>query len=99
MPHLSPVGIVVPGGGGHITLQAEDEDGRMICGVYHLEGKLNLPPKAWLGRIRAEMRRLENIARAAGCVEMRMGGRDWSRVFPDYEPIQGPTPNLLRKVL
>jgi hypothetical protein len=77
-------------------LDVYEEDGRMICGVYRLEAKLSR--KDWLKNIRAEMGKLEDIAKAAGCVEMRVSGRDWSRVLPTYEYLIG-VKNGLRKAL
>ena len=70
----------------------------MICGIYQLRGRIALAPKAWLRTVRAEMTRLEQIARAAGCVEMRIAGRNWLRVLPDYTPFAGPR-NGIRKEL
>lgn len=76
------------------------EDSRMICAVYQLEGTIKAQPKAWLKIVRSELQTLERIARDAGCRELRMAGRDWSRIFPDYEkhPL-GAGKNVLRKVL
>jgi hypothetical protein len=48
--------------------------------------------------MRGELRKIENIARDAGCTEMRVAGRDWSRILPDYEPMPG-IENRLRKAL
>lgn len=76
----------------------EAEDGRLVCGIRNLVGKVTAPPKQWLRAVRAEMRKLEGLARDAGCKEMRLRGRDWSRILPDYEPLDG-TPNGLRKDL
>lgn len=72
---------------------------RTICGLQQLRGTINLPPKAWLRTVRAEMTKLESIARDVGCAEMRLAGRDWSRVLPDYQPLPGGKPNRLRKRL
>jgi hypothetical protein len=91
-------GIQLPTGGGVVTFEIGEEDGRMICGIYFIEGRLREPPKRWLRIVRAEMRRIEEIAAGAGCHEMRVAGRDWSRVLPDYEPMPG-IKNRLRKRL
>jgi hypothetical protein len=85
-------------GEGHVTVEIYQEDGRMVCGVYQLYGRLDEPPKQWLRTLRAELSKLETIARNAGCEEMRIAGRDWSRVFPDYTPFDGVR-NGLRKAL
>jgi hypothetical protein len=98
MPQLPPIAIAVQGGEAMLVLETFEEDGRMICGVFQLEGRLQLPPKAWLRTIRNEMAKIERIAAAAGCAELRLRGRDWIRIFPNYEPWPG-FPNGLRKRL
>lgn len=98
MDYLQPVTVRVPNGMARLALQVFEEDGRVICGIYHLEGHLFLRPKAWLRTMRAEMTRIEGLAKNAGCEELRLCGRDWSRIFPDYEPLGG-LKNGLRKVL
>ena len=83
-----------------ITLEIYQEYGRMICGIDQLTGHVALRPKAWLRAIRDEIKTIETIARDAGCDEIRLAGRDWSRVLPDYEPFK-PVSNTngLRKAL
>lgn len=93
-----PVKIETEAGKAELVFEVFEEDGRMICGIYYLTAKINLPPKAWLRALRHELTKLQDIARSAGCVEMRLRGRDWSRVLPDFEFIEG-MPNGLRKVL
>lgn len=93
----------VPGVGEcEITLEVyqEADDPRMIAAVYQLDGRINLPPKAWLQTIRAELQTIENVARDAGCAELRMVGRFTQKMFPDYEPYE-PLSGLpgLRKAL
>ena len=70
----------------------------MVSGLYHMTGKINLPPKAWLRVVREQMGRIEQIARQSGVSELRIAGRDWSRILPDYEPFN-EIPNGLRKFL
>lgn len=81
-----------------LTLEVYDEDGTLVCGITGLNGHITLPPKAWLRFVRAEMTIIEDQARAAGCAEVRVAGRDWSRILKDYEPLPGIT-NRLRKRL
>lgn len=81
-----------------LTLEVYEEEGRKICGLFQLSGSIPLPPRQWLALIRTEITTLERIARNAGCTELRLGGRDWSRILPDYEPLDG-IPNGLRKRL
>jgi hypothetical protein len=48
--------------------------------------------------VREQMRLIEQMAKESGVTEMRVAGRDWSRVLRDYEPFD-EVPNGLRKVL
>lgn len=96
MDRIGPISLHSPNGHGEIMLEVYEEAGRMICGIYRLEAKMKRAN--WLTTMRAEMAKLEQIAKDAGCVEMRLGGRDWSRVFPEYEYLMG-VPNGLRKEL
>lgn len=79
-------------------MEVYEEAGELVASVYGLEGTIRLPPRQWLRLVRAELRTIEDVARSAGCAELRMAGRDWSRVFPAYEPMPG-IPNRLRKRL
>lgn len=97
-PELS---IARPGiGAGFITFEVFESNAGLCCGIYYFIGKIQLPPKQWLAAVRSEMRVVEDEARAAGCVEMHIRGRDWSKILGPvgYEPVDG-TPNGLRKVL
>lgn len=92
--------ITRPGANVLVTMRLYEENDEMVCAIQELGGEMRLPPKAWLRAARAEMACLETIARDAGCQEMRMAGRDWSRVFPDYQPYRpANNENGLRKVL
>ncbi len=93
-----PFPIVTDYGSVTVQFQLFEANGQMCCGLYKLQGEINLRPKAWLKTVRREMLRIEGIARQAGCREMRVAGRNWSRVLPDYVPLPGAK-NGLRKVL
>ena len=95
---LPPVEVHREGADCTITLEAFEEDGRLVCGIFQLDGRIDLPPRKWLTAVREEVDKLEKIARAAGAHEMRIAGRDWSRVLRDYGPCEG-VKNGLRKVL
>lgn len=88
----------LPNGAGLVTLELYREGESLICGIHRIEGRLSLPPKAWLKTMRTELGKIEAVAKQAGCAEMRVVGRDWSRVLTDYEPMPG-IENRLRKVL
>lgn len=66
--------------------------------IAYLAGEIEGPPKVWLRTVRSVVRHFEEQARKAGLKEIRIGGRDWSRVFPDWLPLPA-VKNGLRKVL
>ena len=81
-----------------MQLEIYEEPTGLVCSIRRLKGRIDLPRAHWLAAVREELRRIEGIARSAGCTEMRLGGRRWSRVLPDYEPLGG-VKNGLRKAL
>ncbi len=93
-----PFAFACEGGGGEVTLQIYGSGDHMVCGLYKLEGRIDLRPKAFIRTVRAELKKLEDIARWSGCTEMRLAGRDWSKILPDYEPLP-QLRNGLRKAL
>lgn len=96
---LPPIPIVFDGVNVDVVFEVYQDNGEAVCGLYSLDGTIGLKPKAWLRTVRAHVAQFEDIARAAGCVELRIAGRDWSRVLPDYEPLPGGKPNRIRKRL
>ncbi len=70
----------------------------MICWASYIAGIVDLPPRKWLRAMRGFMAELERLARDAGCYAICIGGRDYSRIFPDFTPV-GDVPNRLQKVL
>lgn len=97
---LPPQAVVRDGVAVLLTLEAFEEDGEKVCGIYQLTGRIAKRPKAWLQAVREELTRIERIAKRAGCVEIRLGGRDWSRPLEGlgYEPFPD-IENGLRKRL
>jgi hypothetical protein len=94
------VPVVLENGAGIVTIEVYEEEGRMICGIFHIEGWLVESPKRWLKTMRSELARIEGIAKAKGCVEMRFVGRFSQKMFPDYETYEPAlSENGLRKVL
>jgi hypothetical protein len=94
---VGPVPLSFPGGAATVTFETYEEDGELICGLLDLKGKFDRG--AFIASVRRELKTIEELAREAGCVEMRLAGRDWSRVLTDYEPLPGGEPNRLRKRL
>lgn len=70
----------------------------LSCWVKYLAGQIEGGPKARVAIIRAAVEHIEKMARDAGCTEVCLCGRDWHRILPSYEPLQGHR-NGLRKEL
>lgn len=81
-----------------IVFEGVQEGKNAACWITHLAGQSDLRGRAFLRMVRAAMIDIEEMARRAGYDEIRFSGRDWSRIFPDYLPLDGE-PNGLRKVL
>jgi len=90
--------VEAPGVEGVLVFEIFDEDGKVKCFSSYIAGHVAGGPRRWVATMRAIMAELERRLAAAGCVENYIGGRDWSRVFPDYLPVDD-VPNRLRKVL
>lgn len=75
-----------------------EDDGNKVCGIKQIVGSIPAKPKAWVRAVREEVAKIEGLARDAGCNEIRITGRDWSRILPDYQPCEGLT-NGIRKRL
>lgn len=90
--------VTVDGGQGVIVSEICQIDGSKCCWASYVAGKLAVSPRQWVATMRALMGQFEDLARAAGCQEMRIGGRDWSRILPDYQRFDD-VPNRMRKVL
>ena len=98
---LQPIGVVRPGIRVFIRLEAYEDEGRVVCLIHTLSGTISLGPKAWLRAVRDEVRKLERIAGNAGCAEMRVEGRNWSRILAPLGYVPWPQGEGfgLRKVL
>ncbi len=86
-----------PYGRVELVFEVYGDGDHMVCGIYELRGRINVR-RHWYRLVRAHVRRLERIAKQSGCREMRVAGRNWSRILIDYEPFDD-APNGLRKVL
>ena len=84
-PIARPEGEVV------VTLELfqEEEGGPMVCGLRSLSGSTNCGPKALRAAMLAELATIEELARDAGCTEMRHAGEDRAWCLPGYEPMDG----------
>jgi hypothetical protein len=85
---------------GLLVAEICDVNGKTCLWASYIAGTVNGRPRAFLALMRGIMAEVEMLARNAGCEEIRIGGRDWSKVFPEYEPVaNGSAPNELRKAL
>ncbi len=95
---LKPFRIDFPGVRGVVRLEVIEEPTGLVCVIDKVRGRIDLPRTEWLRSVRDITRWIEGKAIAAGCNEMRLGGRKWQRVLTDYEPLSG-VKNGLRKAL
>lgn len=72
------------------------EGERVSCFASYLAGRVKSGPL--LKTMRQLMADFETHCRGAGVHQIYIGGRNWSRVFPDYQPVDDVN-NRLRKVL
>lgn len=95
---LKPFRIERPGCRAVIRLEVIEEPTGLVCVVDKLKGRIDLARTDWIAAVREEIGKIERLAIAANCNEMRLGGRKWARILPDYEPLAG-VKNGLRKRL
>lgn len=87
-----------PEASGLLVFRVFDDEGRVSCFASYLAGKVPGGPKQIVRTMRGLMESFEQLCRASGIYQIYIGGRDWSRVFPDYQSADD-VPNRLRKVL
>lgn len=73
-------------------------DGAKVCWLSYVAGSVTASPRKWLAIMRSGIAQIEALAKAAGCTETRIGGRDWSRVLTDYQRFDD-VPNRMRKAI
>ena len=73
-------------------------DNNLVCWTKYLAGMIEGGPKARVQIMREAVAHIEAVAKAAGCTEHRLCGRDWHKILPDYQPFEGLR-NGLRKGL
>ena len=70
----------------------------LVCWTKYLAGTIEGGPKARMAIIRAAIEHIEAVAKAAGCTEHRLCGRDWARILPDYRPFDGHRNGLTKEL-
>lgn len=93
---LGIASVHVENGAGLTVIEPGTFDGVFGCWMPYVVGRCKSGPKAWIKMMRQAMNYFEASARLSGCREMRIGGRDWARVLPDYESLES---GVWRKVL
>lgn len=89
---------VSDGADGLLMVSVSEDNGQLVAWTYAIAGKIDGKPKERLKAMRVALRAIEQVARDAGCVALRICGRDYRKMFPDYRPYDGPR-NGLEKVL
>jgi hypothetical protein len=79
---------------GVIVLTIGTFDGVRCCWLNYVGG---LAGPSLIRVAREVVAQIEPLARKLGCEELRAGGRNWSRVFPDWDRFDPDHPNRLRK--
>lgn len=67
-----------------------------VCWLNYVGGTMTSSPRKFIRAARVVVHDLADLAREQGCTELRLGGRDWSRVFPDWEHFDPEHPNRIR---
>lgn len=68
------------------------------CWLLYAAGSCDGGPKAWLAVMRMLMGQFEGLSLTYGCTEMRVQGRDWSRVLSDYQPTGNARHQLVKRL-
>lgn len=89
----------VENGAALLVIEPSVENGVPVLWLEYFAGAVHGGPRHWISMIRQGVRHFEIKAREAGQRETRVGGRDWSRILPDYERYDPAKPNSLRKAL
>lgn len=83
---------------GILAFHLFSERGQLCCFASYLAGEVHGGPRKMIAVMRTLMSAFEEAVRAAGVTEIYIGGRDWGRIFPEFEPVDG-VKNRRRKVL
>ena len=88
------IGVPVHATGIAVTTTTDD-----ACFINYVAGTVEGGPRKFIQTARDIVAEIETLARDAGCTELRGGGRNWSRVFPEWEHYDPEHPNRIRKRL
>ncbi len=68
-----------------------------VCFIEYVGGTVSGGPRLFVKTAKIIVHDIEDLARQAGCTELRGGGRNWARIFPDWERFDPAHPNRMRK--
>lgn len=89
---------LVEGGDGAVVYEiAEREYGKVLF-LSYIAGVLDGGPKERLRKFRQIEQAFMAVAKAAGCVEMQGGGRNWHVVLEGWEPDGGEGVSLRKAI-
>lgn len=72
----------------------------LVCWTKYMAGRIEGSPKARLAILRRAVSHIETVAKAAGCIEHRLCGRQaWARILPDYRPFDGQQNGLMKELV
>lgn len=90
--------LFVISGPGHALIVLEVSSS-LVCWTKYLAGQIEGGPKARMAIIRDAVKHIEQVAKAAGCTEHRLCGREgWARVLTDYRPFEGQSNGLMKEL-
>ena len=89
---------VTDGANGLLVVLVVPEGDELVAWTTAIAGKIDGGPKARIAVMREAIASIESVARNAGCVAHRICGRDYSRLFPDYQPFEGHRNGLEKRL-
>ena len=92
------VGGETEGARGYLAFQMFQDGEELCCFASYFAGSVDGGPRQMIKTMRWLMAGFEASCRSVGVTQVFIGGRDWGRVFPDYE-LTGDVPNRRRKRL
>jgi hypothetical protein len=86
------------GASGLWVISLAEEGDNLIAWTTAIAGRIDGGPKRRLAEMRHALRALERTLKIAGVKAHRMCGRDYSRLFPDYQPYAGARNGLQKEL-
>jgi hypothetical protein len=96
-PEWVPVVIDRPEATMNFRVEAYEDAGRIVVGIYDIKGIIKTGPHAFARALREEVARLEASVKELGAQELRVGGRWGRRILKGFEPFPIESDPLLRR--